>query len=124
MLALLKGEKEVISITFLTLMFLKAMMLKKKMGPPPACYPRLCLRPPVAALYKALPKTAYPGTLQVPKVTEKPQIQPFFNQLMTRNCVGRPQNYSATLFLFVFMVQVFYSFKLLVLYSFVLEKQN
>ena len=30
MLALLKGEKDVISILFLTLMFPKAMMLKKK----------------------------------------------------------------------------------------------
>lgn len=37
MLALLKGEKEVISVLFLTLMFPKAMMLKKKRGPPPGC---------------------------------------------------------------------------------------
>lgn len=32
MLALLKGEKEVISVLFLTLMFPKAMILKKKKG--------------------------------------------------------------------------------------------
>lgn len=32
MLGLLKGEKEVISVLFLTLMFPKAMMLKKKGG--------------------------------------------------------------------------------------------
>lgn len=32
MLGLLKGEKEVISVLFLTLMFPKAMMLKKKRG--------------------------------------------------------------------------------------------
>lgn len=96
MLALLKGEKEVIPIIFLTLMFLKAMMLKRKMGPPSACCPRLCTSDsPVA---KAPPMTAYSGTFQVPKVTEKPQIQSFFSQLMTRNCVGRPQSYSATLF--------------------------
>lgn len=97
---------------------------KKKGGPPPACCPRLCASDsPVAAPDKALPVIAYSGPFQVPAVTEEPRIQPF-NQLMTRNRVGRPQSYSAALFLFVSMARVFYSFKLLVLYSFVLEKQN
>ena len=47
MLALLKGEKEVISIIFLTLMFLKAMMLKKKKNGASSCVlpPALPLTP-------------------------------------------------------------------------------